>query len=357
MPSTSATGPADPKKPPAKGFIAAYRRWARRWGPPVLIIALLAIGVGIIFFDRVFIFIRSGQQGVLWYRLFGTDLQHHYEEGMTVIFPWDDMYIYDVRAQQVADEFTVLSRDGLAITVEVSIRYRPQVDRLPLLHVEIGPDYVEKVVKPEVRAKVRYLLGQYLPDEIYSSQGLLVRRTVEEAAPELAQRYITLEDLLIKTITLPRPVQEAIESKLQQEQAFLAYEFRLQREEQEKERKRIEAEGIQQFQRLIESNGSSFDKYLTYLGIQATLALAKSENAKVVVIGGGEQGLPLILNMPDSGIVAGGNSGNSASATARPIPSPAQAGSESTVDFPIPEINSQAVEPDPGGPRFGSNGN
>ena len=349
MPSASSSSSGSAPEKPAQGFAAAYARWARRWGPRILIIILLIMGVAIMYFDRVFIFIRPGQQGVLWYRLFGTDLNHHYTEGTSVIFPWDDMHIYDVRAQQVADTFTVLSRDGLTIDVEVSIRYRPQLDRLPLLHVEIGPDYVEKVVKPEVRAKVRYLLGQYLPDEIYSSQGLLVRRTVEEAAPELAQRYITLEDLLIKTITLPRAVQEAIESKLQQEQAFLAYEFRLQRETQEKERKRIEAEGIQQFQRLIENEkGSSFDKYLTYLGIQATLSLAKSDNAKVVVIGGGgEQGLPLILNLPESSTDSNETTNDSDNGVTRL--SAFVQGDEHTSELLAPEINSQAVEANAGG--------
>lgn len=294
------------EEPPSKsgpGFFCrmakGFAKWSDRWGPRIFLLILVLTVIVVAFFDRIFIFIHSGEQGVLWYRFFGTDTKHHYREGTNVIFPWDQMYIYDTRAQQVSDRFNVLSRNGLNIQVEVSIRFRPQKQRLPLLHVEIGPDYIEKVVKPEVRANMRYLIGQYTPDEIYTSQGLLVRRTVESAAPELAERYITLEDLLIKSIALPKTVQDAIEQKLKQQQEFLEYEYRIRKEEREKERKIIEAEGVQAFQNLINTGDSSFDKHLSYLGIQATLELAKSNNAKVVVIGGGEEGLPLILNLPE----------------------------------------------------------
>jgi regulator of protease activity HflC (stomatin/prohibitin superfamily) len=308
-----------------------------------VIILLLVLAVAIIYFDRIFIRIKSGQQGVLWHFFTGTDLKHNYLEGLSVIFPWDEMAIYDVRNQEVADAFTVLSRDGLSILVEVSIRFHPQIERLPLLHVETGPAYVDRVVKPEVRAKIRYLIGQYLPEEIYSSQGLLVRRTVEDAAPELAKRHIALDDLLIKSITLPLKVQEAIETKLQQQQAFLEYEFRLQREAKEKDRKKIEAEGIQQFEVIIGKDGGSFDKYLTYLGVQATLALAQSNNAKVVVIGG-DKGLPLILNVAESAPTPSprlfSRTGERSSAATTP------AAAAVTPIYPQlpPEIHSQIVE-------------
>lgn len=328
----------EPKRGLGRRMVDAYTRWASRWGPRILILVLLVIAVAAIFFDRMFIFIRPGDQGVLWHRFTGTDIRHHYTEGLTIIFPWDHMYIYDVRYQQVADSFTVLSRDGLSIKAEVSIRYRPQIERLALLQVAVGPDYVERIVKPEVRAKLRYLMGQYLPEEIYASQGLLVRRALEDAAPELAERYVTLDDLLIKSITLPQKLQDAIDAKLEQQQAYLAYEFRLKRETQEKARKKIEAEGIQQFENIIGANGSSFDKYLTYLGIQATLALAQSNNAKVVIIGG-NKGLPLILNMPESDVAA------AAKAARQKLEKTSPATNEQSVGELLPEVSSQAVEP------------
>lgn len=268
-------------------------------------ISLLLVG----YWERIFIFINPGENGVLYRRFAGgTDLRYRYTEGLTVIPPWDRMYIYDVRDQQVTEDFDVLAKDGLGMDVQVSIRYRVRQETLPQLHITLGPDYAEKVVIPEIKGKLRYLMGQYSPDEIYRSQGLLIRRVVEAAAPELEEKLIVLDDLLLTKIQLPTRLQAAIEKKLEQEQSYLEYEFRLRREEQEKLRKEIEAEGIQAFQTIIETtDGSSFQQYLTYLGIQATLALSSSPNAKVVVIGG-DKGLPLILNLPETPLKANGTS-------------------------------------------------
>ena len=288
------------------GLASRYRKWADRWGPRIAILLFATIFIAIALFNRIFVFIEPGEQGVLYRRIGiptlstgGTDLHNAYLEGMNVKMPYNDLVVYNVRAQQVHDEFNVLSSDGLTLKLEVSIRYRPRRDALPLLHVEVGPDYVETVVKPEVQANLRILMGGYTPDEIYTSQGYLIRRTVENAMPELLERHIILDDLLIKSITLPEAVQDSIESKLRQQQAFLEYEFRLQREEKERDRKLIEAEGIKLFQGTINEDGGSFNNFLEYMGIQATLALASSPNAKIVVIGNSGNGLPLILNMDD----------------------------------------------------------
>ena len=278
-----------------------YVRFSDRWGPRILILLFIVSGLAIFYWDRIFIFIKPGENGVLYQRfLGGTDLRYRYTEGLTTIFPWDKMYIYDVRDQQVLEDFSVLAKDGLNLQVQASIRYRPRKGTLPQLHVTLGPDYAQKIVIPEIKGKLRYLMGQYTPDEIYRSQGLLVRRVVEAVAPELEEKLIVLDDLLLTKIELPSRLQTAIEKKLEQEQSYLEYEFRIRREDQEALRKSIEAEGIQNFQTIIENgDGSNFKDYLTYLGIQATLALATSDNAKVVVVGG-EKGLPLILNLPDT---------------------------------------------------------
>ncbi len=278
-----------------------YVSFADRWGPRILILLFMISTVTVYYWERIFIFIKPGENGVLYRRFFGgTDLRYRYTEGLNTILPWDTMYIYDVRDQQVLEDFSVLAKDGLSLQVQASIRYRPRKGTLPQLHVTLGPDYAQKVVIPEIKGKLRYLMGQYTPDEIYRSQGLLVRRVVEAAAPELEEKLIVLDDLLLTKIELPPRLKTAIEKKLEQEQSYLEYEFRIRREDQEALRKSIEAEGIQNFQSIIESgDGSTFRDYLTYLGIQATLALATSDNAKVVVVGG-EKGLPLILNLPDT---------------------------------------------------------
>ena len=290
-----------PRKAKAKVTLTErYTSWASRWGPRILILLFLLIAVLVINFHRMFIFIQPGENGVLYRRFVGTDLEYRYTEGLTVILPWNKMYIYDLRDQQVSEKFNVLAKNGLMLEIEVSIRYRPRKGTLPLLHVTLGPDYAKKIVLPEIKGKLRYLMGQYTPDEIYRSQGLLVRRAVETAAPELEEKLIVLDDLLLTKIELPQRLKDAIEKKLEQEQSYLEYEFRLAREQQEHIRKEIEAEGIKDFQTIIETNtGSSFANYLTQLGIEATLALATSPNAKVVVVGGGDNGLPLILNLPN----------------------------------------------------------
>ncbi|ACB75240.1 prohibitin family protein [Opitutus terrae] len=263
----------------------------------VLVIAgfLLAFVVAF-FWNRIFIRIEAGHAGVL-YRLFqgGTVTKHVYGEGLHVIAPWNTMFIYNARVQQVADAFTVLSQDGLAINVEVSIRFRPLYDQLGLLHKHVGYDYVDKVVKPEIQAQFRFVLGQYKPEEIYTSQNFIVQTVVQGALANVGDRHILLDDLLLKAVTLPRPVAEAIESKLRAQQLAQEFDYRLQTEGKEAQRKKIEAQGIRDFQDTITGGGIS-EEFLRFKGIEATLEIARSPNSKVVIIGGGEDRLPIILD-------------------------------------------------------------
>ncbi len=249
------------------------------------------------FWNRIFVKINAGEAGVL-YRLFGGGTvvdRSPYGEGLHVIFPWDTMFIYNARVQQVPDEFTVLSQDGLAIQVEVSIRFRPEYEMLGKLHKNIGYDYVDKVVKPEIQAQFRFVLGQYKPEEIYTSQGFIVQTVVQGGLAQLSERYVLLDDLLLKAVTLPRPVAESIESKLRAQQLAQEFDYRLQTERKEAERKQIEGDGIRRFQDTITGQGIS-DQFLRFKGIEATLELAKSPNSKIVIIGGGDDRLPIILD-------------------------------------------------------------
>jgi regulator of protease activity HflC (stomatin/prohibitin superfamily) len=241
--------------------------------------------------------IKSGESGVL-YRLFagGTVVgQDPYGEGLHLVLPWNEMYIYTARIQQVTDEFLVLSNDGLEVQVIVSIRYRPHLPDLGMLHKNIGPDYVEKVVKPEIQAQFRFALGQYKPDEIYSSQGFILQMVVQGALQNLAERHIELDDLLLKSVKLPRSVADSIESKLRAQQLAQEMKYRVETEVEEAKRKRIEAEGIRDFQQIITAGGSPED-FLRFKGIEATLELARSPNAKVIIAGGGTDRLPLLFD-------------------------------------------------------------
>jgi len=280
----------------------------------ILLVFMFILAFLVIYlWNNIFITIMPGEAGVMWRRISflgyqkGTVLEKTYGEGLHIIFPLNKIYIYETRVQQKETIFNVLSENGLSITVRASVRFRPRPDILPLLHREVGPEYVERIIIPEAQATIRRIIGEYEPEEIYRSQGGILRNVVLTAQAEIGERYVELDDLLIKEIILPPLVRTAIETKLQEEQKFLEYKYRLNREAQEAQRKEIEADGIARFQAKI--NEGITEDFLRYKGIEATLALAKSNNAKVVVIGSGKDGLPLILNTGDSSPVA--ESGNS----------------------------------------------
>lgn len=258
---------------------------------------LLSLVLSAYFFNRIFINIYPGHAGVLWERFHGgTDMDYVYSEGLHIIPPWNKMYIYDVRNQHKPFTFEALSKDGLPIIFDVSVRYLPEREKLPILHKTVGPDYVDKVVRPEVQAQLRKVVANYLPEEIYTSEGYLLQIIMQGAMVAIDEKHIILDNLLIRKMTLPKPIAEAIERKLSQKQYVLELEYRLQSEEKEARRKAIEAEGIRRFQDIVKAGGF-FEKYLQFKGINATVDLARSNNSKVVVIGGGRGSLPLIMNM------------------------------------------------------------
>ncbi|MFV0267296.1 MAG: SPFH domain-containing protein, partial [Draconibacterium sp.] len=153
---------------------------------------------------------------------------------------------------------------------------------------------VNVLVIPEVRSSVRQVAGRYSAEEIYSTKRAEVEQAIiSETRETLGENFIDMKALLIRSINLPAQIKGAIEAKLQQEQESLAYEYKLTKETAEAERRRIEAEGIANYNRII--NESLTDKILKQRGIEATQDLAESPNAKVVVIGSGKDGLPLIL--------------------------------------------------------------
>lgn len=248
----------------------------------------------IYFFNYIFHTIESGHAGVLFRRFGGgTETRYVLDEGLQIIAPWNSLTVYEVRAQQIRHTFHVISANGLSVDVTVSIRYHPRVELLGLLHKEVGPLYLERIVIPEVQALVREVFGRYTPEEIYTTRRSLIEQTLQGAIGQIGEKYVVLDDLLIKSIELPPTIKAAIQAKLVEEQRALEMEFRIERELREADRKVIEAEGVHQAQSVIRQ--SLNDQILQYKGIEATLALASSQNAKIVVVGGTD-GLPLILN-------------------------------------------------------------
>lgn len=276
-----------------RNIVGGCERWFHRNAFRGLLVLLALAIVILALWPRIVVTIRPGEAGVLFQRFTGTFMDKVYGEGLELLLPWDVMYIYNVRLQTVEREFKLLTNTGLPVTIRVAIRYQPDARLLPLLHTTVGPDYVEKVVIPETEAVLRRFVGQYEPEEIYTTKRGLLDAILMNSLTQAGARYIRIDDVLIKAVTLPEPVQKAIEEKLVYQQQEKAYVFRLGIEKQEAERKRIEAQGIRDYQHTIRETLD--DRLLRWQGIQATRELATSPNAKTVVVGSGKEGLPLIL--------------------------------------------------------------
>ncbi len=246
--------------------------------------------------NSLFITIDPGERALLFKR-FGGGLQKDkvYGQGFHVIAPWNRMIVYDVRVQEAFEQMSVLSKNGLTIAVELSYRYQPLAEQIGYLHNEVGPGYLERIIKPEIRSATREVIGKYLPEELYSTKREAIQDEIFQRTSEsVAKKYLDLDAVLIREVALPAKLKEAIEQKLEEEQMSFQYEFKLDRERKEAERKIIEAQAKADANRIL--NASLTDKILQDKGIEATLELAQSPNSKVVIVGGQENGgLPLIL--------------------------------------------------------------
>jgi regulator of protease activity HflC (stomatin/prohibitin superfamily) len=258
-------------------------------GVVVLVLILL-----VIFWSRITVTIEAGHAGVM-FKTFsgGIDTTQTYSEGFHFMAPWNNMVIYETRQQEIAEDMNVLSSNGLEIKADVSAWYRPKYNKLGLLHGRIGKDYLRRVVIPSLRASARSVIGRYTPEQIYSTKRDAIQDEIfEETKNILDEKYVTLNQVLIRSIVLPPTIKTAIESKLKQEQESLEYKFKLEKAQKEAERQRIDAMGKAKANEIL--NASLTDKILREKGISATLELAKSPNSKVVIIGNSD-GMPLIL--------------------------------------------------------------
>ena len=255
----------------------------------VVVIVLIAFG------SRMTTTIEAGHAGVL-FRTFGggIDTERTFGDGFHLLAPWNSMYIYETRQQEVAETMNVLSSNGLEISADVSVWYLPTYDEIGLLHSKIGLNYTQRVVIPALRASTRSVIGRYTPEEIYSTNRDVIQDEIfTETISILEGKHVQINKVLIRSIVLPPTIKQAIESKLKQEQESLEYEFKLEKAQKEAQRQRIDAEGKAVANRILSE--SLTDKILREKGIEATLRLAESPNAKVVVIGNSEGGLPIIL--------------------------------------------------------------
>lgn len=258
----------------------------------------IAVAIFMLFFilsNTTFITIPAGSKGVLFKRFAGgIEKDKVYDQGFHVVAPWNDLIIYDVRINEGYEKMEVLSKNGLSIQVELAYRYNPISNKIGYLHDEIGNDYLDRIVKPEIRSATREVIGKYLPEELYSTQREAIQTEIfDRTAKNVSEKYIHLDAILISSLELPPKLKAAIEQKLQEEQMSFQYEFRLDKERKEAERRIIEARAKAEANKLL--SASLTDKILRDKGVEATLELAKSPNSKVIVVGSGKDGLPLIL--------------------------------------------------------------
>ena len=254
-------------------------------------------GVALFFFILIVLFtsiarVPSGHVGVL--TLFGRVTGEVLGEGIHLVNPFKVNNVMSVRTQELKESASVPSSEGLVITLDTSLIFRLKGDRAADVFQKIGPNYVRTIVEPSLRSTVRQVTAAHTANALYSSErDKVAHQMMEDLRREMDKRGVEVENILLRDIQLPPTLKAAIELKQQAEQESLAMSFRLQKEKQEADRKRIEAEGIRDFQRTVQQGISP--ELLTWKGIEATETLAKSPNSKIVVIGNTKNGLPLIM--------------------------------------------------------------
>src|SRR6478735_2475649 len=262
---------------------------------PIIIFGIIAFIVLMTLSSSLFFTISATERAILFYP-FGKGLEKDrvMEPGFHMKAPWNDVYIYKVNEMSSDENMDVLDKNGLSIHVDITVRFFPVPNKIGFIHEQFTKNYVTVLIIPEVRSTVRQVMGRYTAEEIYSTKRAEVETSITgETEKILKLNNVTATAVLIRSIVLPEQIKIAIESKLQQQQESLAYQYRLDKEKNEAERKRIAAEGESRANNII--NNSLSDKLLKMRGIEATLELAKSPNSKVVIIGSGKDGLPMIL--------------------------------------------------------------
>jgi len=265
----------------------------------VSVIVFLLFGLTLLFSfaSSIFYVIESTERAVIFYKFGkGLDKENVVTPGFGIKAPWNDIYKFDITDNLVEETIDVLDGSGLSINVDVTMNFHLSYDSVGEIYETYQFDFLRRLVRPVFRSTVRDVMGRYTAEEIYSTKRAEVENLIQDEASEVLKKpgnNIILKSLLIRSITLPAQIKEAIENKLQQEQEALAYQYRLDREKSEAERKRIAANGEATANKII--NSSLTPALLKMRGIEATTKLAESTNSKVIVIGNSKDGLPIIL--------------------------------------------------------------
>jgi prohibitin 1 len=236
--------------------------------------------------------VSTGHVGVL--TLFGRVTGETLGEGIHIINPLKTNNEMSIQTQTLKESASVPSSEGLMMALDTSLIYHLNPDHAAEVFQRIGADYEDKVVEPTLRSAIRESTASHTANALYTGEREMVAKQIfDQITQSLNQRGISVENVLLRDIQLPATLKAAIEAKQQAEQESLAMNFRLQKETQEAQRKRIEAAGVRDFQQIVAQGITP--SLLEWKGIEATENLAKSPNSKVVVIGNNKNGLPLIL--------------------------------------------------------------
>jgi regulator of protease activity HflC (stomatin/prohibitin superfamily) len=253
--------------------------------------ALLAILILILLWSSV-AYVPAGHVGVL--TLFGRVTGDVLQEGTHLVNPFKINNTMSVRTQELKETASVPSDEGLVMTLDTSLLFRLSPEKAAEVFRTIGPNYVAVVVEPNLRSTIRAVTSQHSANALYTgAREEVAQQITKELVGQLGARGVEVQSVLLRDIQLPQMLKGSIEAKQQAEQDSLRMAFILQKEKQEADRKRIEAQGIRDFQTTVAQGISQ--QLLEWKGIEATERLAASTNAKVVIIGNPKNGLPLVL--------------------------------------------------------------
>jgi prohibitin 1 len=257
------------------------------------LVGLAIVGlIGVILLFSCVTKVPTGNVGVL--TLFGRVTGEVLPEGIHLINPLKTNNEMSIQTQTIKESASVPSSEGLVMNLDTSLIYHLNPDKAADVFQKISGNYEAVVVEPTLRAAIREATASHTANALYTGEREMVAKQIsDQLTSELNKRGLLVENVLLRDIQLPQTLKASIEAKQQAEQEALAMNFRLQKEKQEAERKRIEAAGIRDFQQIVAQGISP--ALLEWKGIEATELLAKSPNSKVVVIGNNKNGLPLIL--------------------------------------------------------------
>jgi prohibitin 1 len=253
---------------------------------------IIGVIVLVVLFFRSVVTVPAGHVAVI--TLFGSVSQQVLGEGIHLINPLAKAQEMSVQTQELKESTSVPSSEGLMMTLDTSLLLRLDASRAWYVYQKIGMNYSQVVIEPMLRSAIRDVTSKHSANALYTGGREEVQQKIQDMLfKELGDRGIFVENVLLRDVQLPLMLKTSIEQKQQAEQESLRMSFILQKEKQEAERKRIEAQGIADFQRIVAAGISQ--QLLEWKGIEATEKLAASSNTKIVVIGSGKSGLPLIL--------------------------------------------------------------